>query len=127
MIGAPNSAFVRIGNDTNAMGSDPAVNATSNNKTQPDGGWEWPLWEGTKAFISGGASTIYNAGKALVTGRAGMALGDRSVDMVENRNGKLFTGTMGEWGQFSQGIGGDMTGINPATEAISGYDLGSQR
>jgi hypothetical protein len=127
MIGAPNSAFVRIGNDSNAMGSDPAVNATSNNKTQPDGGWEWPLWEGTKAFISGGASALYNAGKALVTLRAGTALGDRAVDMVENRNGKLFTGTMGEWGQFSQGIGGDMTGINPATEAISGYDLGSQR
>jgi hypothetical protein len=29
MIGAPNSAFVRIGNDTNAMGSDPSENGGS--------------------------------------------------------------------------------------------------
>jgi hypothetical protein len=94
MIGAPNSAFVRIGDDSNAMGSDPTPIAKSNNKSRSDGGLEWPLWEGTKAFISGGASKLYNAGKALVTGRAGTALGDRAVDMVENRNGNLFTVTM---------------------------------
>ncbi len=35
MIGAPNSAFVRIGNDSNAMGSDPGTPGTSVQRVQP--------------------------------------------------------------------------------------------
>jgi hypothetical protein len=35
MIGAPNSAFVRIGNDSNAMGSDPGTPGTSSQRVQP--------------------------------------------------------------------------------------------
>jgi hypothetical protein len=35
MIGSPNSAFVRIGNDSNAMGSDPGTPGTSSQRVQP--------------------------------------------------------------------------------------------
>jgi hypothetical protein len=35
MIGAPNSAFVRIGNDSNEMGSDPGTPGTSSQRVQP--------------------------------------------------------------------------------------------
>lgn len=44
--------------------------------------------------------------------------------MVETRNGHDFTGEWSEWGQFRyHGGAGDISGINPAVEAIGGYDL----
>jgi hypothetical protein len=70
---------------------------------------------------------IYGGAKALVNGDAGRALGDRAIKMSEKRSGQAFSGTAGDVGRFVQGIGGDLSGINPLTEGISGYDLPSQQ
>ena len=67
-------------------------------------------------------SSIYDMGEALVTGKAGRAMGERAVQMVENRTGRDFTGTAGDYARFAQGLAGDMAGTTGIVEGLSGYD-----
>jgi RHS repeat-associated protein len=89
---------------------------------------EWPLWEGFKAGNSEfWGNQIYGGLKGLVTGEAGQALGERAIGMAEARTGEPFSGSMGDWGRFGQGLGGDLLGSTGVVEGLSGYDLPSQQ
>jgi len=87
-------------------------------------GLEPPWWAGTKAFFNTlFVDEIYGGGKALVTGQAGAALGDRAVGMVENQTGRPFTGSASDYARFGRGIAGDLSGVNGVVEGVSGYDI----
>jgi len=99
------------------------------NATDPSGlDDESPFWEGLKTgmevfFVD----EIYGGGKAVVTGDAGRAMGDRAVNIVENRTGREFSGTAGDYGRFAfDGVAGDLSGVNSAVEAGSGIDLSNE-
>ena len=85
---------------------------------------EWPLWEGAKAFGQEFfVNELYGGAKALVTGEAGRALGEQSVQMVESRTGQTFTGTASDWMGFTQATTGSIIGTNGIVEGLSGQDL----
>ncbi len=76
--------------------------------------------EGTKVFF---VDEIYGGAKALVTGEAGNAMGNRAVGIVETATGDKFTGTAGDYAQFSRAVAGDLTGVNNLAESAYGYDI----
>jgi hypothetical protein len=60
MIGAPNSAFVRIGNDTNGMGCD-ATKIGSSTSSKSWGEWLWggAAYVGTKVDQAAGVVGVF--------------------------------------------------------------------
>ena len=80
MIGAPNSAFVRIGNDANAMGSDPTKTGSST-PSKSWGEWLWggAVYAGTKVDQAVGVAGVF----ALTGGTV--------VDMDQASASKLLT------------------------------------
>jgi len=50
-------------------------------------------WQTTKIVVGSVFGDIYQGGKALVTGEAGAALGDRAMAIVEKSSGSQYQGT----------------------------------
>jgi hypothetical protein len=86
-----------------------------------------PSWEFAETFGSTLAGEISGGGKALVTGEAGTALGNRAVGIVEGQTGTPFTGSASDWGRFGRGVAGDLVGFNPTVEAAGGYDIATSK
>src|SRR5262249_6524785 len=69
-------------------------------RTDPSG-----LWWGPEEYLAARqafgeqlfVNELYGGGKALVTGQAGRALGERAVGIVQNGTGSDFSGTVSEW------------------------------
>ncbi len=68
------------------------------------------------AFNESIGNSIVGGTTTLVTGRAGTALGNRAVNMVEYQTGQAFTGTTAEYTRFGTAIAGDMVGTNQIVE-----------
>ncbi len=89
---------------------------------------ESPMWQATKTFLSVFfGDEIYGGGKALVTGDAGRALGERAVGIVQTQTGQAFTGSASDWARFGRGVAGDLVGVNGVVEAGYGYDISNQQ
>ena len=71
--------------------------------------------------------TIYGGAKALVTGEAGRALGERGVGIVETLTNRSFTGTPSDYARLTRAFLGDLTGVNAGVEAYYGYDISNQQ
>jgi RHS repeat-associated protein len=85
----------------------------------------WNPWQTTKMVVGSVVGDAVNGGKALVTGEAGAALGDRAVAIVENSGGVRYTGTVGQNFAIAKELGLQLTGITQMAEGVAGADAAS--
>jgi hypothetical protein len=103
--------------------------------TDPNGlrGWEiggltpgqWTYATGV-LFYEWGANG-YRAGQGLVTGEAGLHMGNRAVAMSQNQSGNKFDGDAGDWWRFTFKMSQEMVGANSIAEGSVGVDMAEMR
>jgi hypothetical protein len=83
--------------------------------------WQWAKVVGVGVYEFGAAPI--RAGKAVVTGEAGAALGERALAMQWVESGEDFTGDFGDWSYFFYILGRDVVGANALAEGAVGVDM----
>ncbi|MGC4002698.1 MAG: RHS repeat-associated core domain-containing protein [Pirellulales bacterium] len=100
------------------------------NKNQSWGEFFDPTADESAAYFGGlgtGAKNIGVGAKKVATGEAGKEIGDRSVSIYENLNGKdTWNREKGRWGEMMFHIGGQTAGTHAIAEGSVGIDSGDQ-
>src|SRR5439155_12277215 len=86
-------------------------------------GLDWTDYWQPRAFFGSIWGDVYGGAKALVTGEAGEAIGQRAFDLSLRENGGRFTGSVSDWSRAGYHMVGQVAGTHSIAEGTVGTDM----